>query len=135
MAIRTLNVENDHFQPTNDDEEILGTDMGLYYTNSSERNLVGFPDAGYMSDPHTGQSKTRYVFTSFDVAISWRFVKQTMSATSSNHVKILAIHEVSQECVWLRSAIQHIHESCEISSSQEALTVVHEDNASCTARL
>ncbi|GJS02454.1 secreted RxLR effector protein 161-like protein [Tanacetum coccineum] len=87
-----------------------GTDMGLYYTNSSERNLVSFADAGYMSDPHTGRSKTGYVFTSFDVAISWRFVKQTMSAISSNHVKILAIHE-------------------------EAPTVVHEDNASCIAQL
>nr|GEU89446.1 hypothetical protein [Tanacetum cinerariifolium] len=30
-------------------------DMDLYYTNSSERNLVGFADARYMSDPHTGE--------------------------------------------------------------------------------
>ncbi|GJX01718.1 hypothetical protein Tco_0185631 [Tanacetum coccineum] len=42
-----------------------------------------------------------------------------MSATSSNHAKILAIHEASQECVWLRSVTQHIHESRGISSGQE----------------
>ncbi|GJV86457.1 hypothetical protein Tco_1530395 [Tanacetum coccineum] len=58
-----------------------------------------------------------------------------MSATSSNHAKILAIHEVSRECVWLRSVIQHIRESCEISSGQEAPTFVHEDNATYIAQL
>ncbi|GJQ89352.1 hypothetical protein Tco_1188823 [Tanacetum coccineum] len=46
-----------------------------------------------------------------------------MSATSSNHAKILTIHEASRECLWLRSATQHIHESCGISSSQESSTV------------
>ncbi|GKC64253.1 hypothetical protein Tco_1096851 [Tanacetum coccineum] len=58
-----------------------------------------------------------------------------MSATSSNHAKILSIHEVSMEYVWLRSVTQHIHESCGISSGQESPTVVHEDNASCIAQL
>ncbi|GJZ21960.1 hypothetical protein Tco_0558999 [Tanacetum coccineum] len=167
MVVRTVNVENDYFQPTNDDEEILGqkvpylsamgallflschtrldisfplnllarysscptrrhwsgvkqifrylqgTDMGLYYTNPSERNLVGFADAGYMSDPHIGRSQPGYVFTSSNAVISWCSKKQKMSATSSNHAKILAIHEVGQE----------------------SPTVVHEDNASCIAQL
>lgn len=110
-------------------------DMGLYYTNSTERNLVGFADAGYMSDPHTGRSQTGYVFTSSNTAISWRSVKQTMSATSSNHAEILAIHEASRECVWLRSVIHHIHESCGISSSHKAPTILHEDNTTCIDQL
>nr|GEV45120.1 retrovirus-related Pol polyprotein from transposon TNT 1-94 [Tanacetum cinerariifolium] len=49
--------------------------------------------------------------------------------------EILAIHEAIQECIWLRSVIQHIHESCEISSRQEPPTVVHEDNAPCIPQL
>ncbi|GJS75881.1 hypothetical protein Tco_0725762 [Tanacetum coccineum] len=110
-------------------------DIGLYYTNPSEKILVGFADAGYMSDPHTGRSQTGYVFTSSNTAISWRSVKQTMTATSSNHAEILAIHEASRECVWLRSVIQHIRESCGISSGQEAPTIIHEDNATCIAQL
>ncbi|GJR80470.1 hypothetical protein Tco_0151255 [Tanacetum coccineum] len=110
-------------------------DMGLYYTNPSQRNLVGFADAGYMSDPHTRQSQTGYVFTSSNNAISWRSVKQTMSATSSNHVEILAIHEASREYVWLRNVIQHICESCGISSGHEAPTLLHKDNAACIAQL
>ncbi|GKD78278.1 hypothetical protein Tco_1340899 [Tanacetum coccineum] len=114
---------------------IQGTDMGLYYTNPSEINLVSFADAGYMSDPHTGRSQPGHVFTSSNAAISWRSVKQTMSATSSNHTKILAIHEPSRECVWLRSVTQHIRESCGISSGQQSLTVVYEDNAACISQL
>nr|GEW82522.1 retrovirus-related Pol polyprotein from transposon TNT 1-94 [Tanacetum cinerariifolium] len=78
---------------------------------------------------------SRYVFTSANAAISWRSVKQTMSDTSSNHAKILAIHEASWECVWLRSVTRYIRESCGISSGQESLTVIHEDNAVCIAQL
>nr|GEY37544.1 retrovirus-related Pol polyprotein from transposon TNT 1-94 [Tanacetum cinerariifolium] len=110
-------------------------DMGLYYTIPSERNLVSFADAGYMSYPHTGRSQTGYVFTNSNTPISWRSVKQTMSATSSNHAKILAIHEASRKCVWLRNVIQHIRKSCGISSSQEAPTIVHKDNVACIAQL
>ncbi|GKA51790.1 hypothetical protein Tco_0744986 [Tanacetum coccineum] len=58
-----------------------------------------------------------------------------MSATSLNHTEILAIHEASQECILLRSVIHHIQESCGISLGEEALTVVHEDNATCIAQL
>nr|GEX14488.1 retrovirus-related Pol polyprotein from transposon TNT 1-94 [Tanacetum cinerariifolium] len=58
-----------------------------------------------------------------------------MRATSSNHAKILAIHEASRESIWLRSVTQHVRESCRISSGQESPTVVHEDNAACIAQL
>ncbi|GJV48107.1 secreted RxLR effector protein 161-like protein [Tanacetum coccineum] len=116
-------------------KQILLYLQGRYCTNPFERNLVGFADAGYMYDPHTDRSQPGYVFTSSNAAISWRSVKQSMSATSSNNAKILAIHEASQECVWLRSVIQHIRGSCGISSCQEAPTVVHEDNAACVAQL
>ncbi|GJS48742.1 hypothetical protein Tco_0598863 [Tanacetum coccineum] len=58
-----------------------------------------------------------------------------MSATSSNHSKILAIHEASRECLWLRSVTQHIRKLCGISLGHESLTVVHEDNSTCIALL
>ena len=40
----------------------------------------------------------------------------TIYATSSNHSKIIAIHEANHERIWLRSVIQHIHEKCGLSS-------------------
>ncbi|GJU08593.1 hypothetical protein Tco_1125023 [Tanacetum coccineum] len=50
-------------------------------------------------------------------------------------LEILAIHEASRECVWLRNATQHIRRSCGISSENEAPTVLYEDNAACIAQL
>ncbi|KAL6339409.1 hypothetical protein AAG906_032941 [Vitis piasezkii] len=58
-----------------------------------------------------------------------------MVATSSNHSEILAIHEVSRECVWLRSMIQQIQETCGIPSIRGNATVLHEDNAICIAQI
>ena len=84
------------------------TDMGLFYSNKSKEKLLGYADAGYLSDPHKARSQTGYVFNYNETAISWRSVKQTMVATSSNHLEIIAIHEASRECIWLRSMIHHI---------------------------
>ena len=53
------------------------TNMGLFYSNKSKEKLIGYADAGYLSDPH----KTNYNGT----AISWRSVKQTIVAILSNH--------------------------------------------------
>ncbi|KAM6576773.1 hypothetical protein CsatB_028610 [Cannabis sativa] len=74
-------------------------DKGLFYSNNCGSQLIGYADAGYLSDPHKARSQTGYLFTCGDTAISWRSTKQTLVATSSNHAEILAIHEASRECV------------------------------------
>ena len=79
--------------------------MGLFYSKESKQQLPGYADAGYLSDPHKGRSQTGYVFSCNGVTTSWKSIKQTMVATSSNHSKILALHEASRECIWLRSMI------------------------------
>jgi hypothetical protein len=84
------------------------TDMGLFYSKGSNSQLIGYADAGFLSDPHKGRSQTGYLFTCGSTVISWRSVKQTLVATSSNHLEIIAIYEASRECIWLRSLIQHI---------------------------
>ena len=86
--------------------------MGLFYSKAMEPQLLGYVDVGYLSDPHKAQSQTGYIFTYGNTAKSWSSVKRTMVATSSNH----SMHEASRECVWLRSMIQHIRESCGLSS-------------------
>ena len=110
-------------------------DMGLYYPNVSKAELIGYADAGYMSDPHNARSQTGYLFTCGDTAISWRSTKQSITATSSNHAEILAIHEASRECFWLRSVIHHIRGSCGLSFSKEVPTTLYEDNAACIVQL
>ena len=100
-----------------------------------EPQLLGYADAGYLSDPNKARSQIGYIFTYGNTAISWRSVKQTMVATSSNHSEILAMYEASRECVWFRSMIQHIRESCGLSSIKNNPTVLYEDNVACIAQI
>ena len=61
------------------------TDMGLFYLHCSNPQLVEYTDTGYLSDSHKGRSQTGYLFNCGNTSISWRSVKQTISATSLNH--------------------------------------------------
>jgi hypothetical protein len=109
--------------------------MGLYFSNKCKEGIVGFADAGYLSDPHNGRSQTGYVFMCGGASISWRSMKQSIAATSSNHVEILAIHEASRECVWLRNMSHHICKECKLILEKDSPTVIYEDNMACIAQL
>ena len=61
-------------------------------------------------------------------------MKQSIVATSSNHVEIIAIHEAIRECVWLRSAIHSIKERCGLKCDVKIPTILFEDVA-CIAQL
>ncbi|XP_047264698.1 secreted RxLR effector protein 161-like [Capsicum annuum] len=98
-------------------------DMALFYSNESDSQLIGYADARYLSDPHKGRSQTGYLFTYGGTAVSWRSTKQTMIVTSSNHAEIIAIHEASRECVWLRLITQHIQEICGLTSKKNIPTI------------
>ena len=58
-----------------------------------------------------------------------------MMATSSNHSEIIAIHEASRECIWLRLMIQHIQESCRLPFIKDNPTTLFEDNVACIAQI
>lgn len=45
------------------------------------------------------RSRTCYLFTCDKFAISWCSTKQILAATTLNHVEIVAIRELSYECV------------------------------------
>jgi hypothetical protein len=87
-------------------------DLGLWFPRGGNLTMVGYVDAGYMSDPHNARSQTCFVFLYGGAAISWRSVKQTLVATSTNHSEIIALYEATRECVWLRRMINHIQKSC-----------------------
>ncbi|XP_048605367.1 secreted RxLR effector protein 161-like [Brassica napus] len=149
MVVRSLDLEKDPFGPKRPDEEALGPDMpylsaigaliylkgtkdlGLFYTNRPGENMVGYADAGYLSDPHQARSQTGYVFTHSGAAICWRSTKQTLVATSSNHAEIIAMYEASRELVWLRSMTGHVLKESGLSVGQEKEEpmIIYEDNA------
>ena len=62
-------------------------------------NIIGFANSRYLFDSHKTRSQTYYLFTCGGAAISWQSGKQTITTTSSNYPKILAIHEASEECI------------------------------------
>ena len=62
-------------------------------------------------------------------------MKQTIVATASNHVDIIAIHEASREGVWLWSMTQHILQLCGPSMQTKTPTILYEDNSTCIAQL
>ena len=49
--------------------------MSLFYSKESKQQLLGYVDAGYLSDPHKAISQTGYVFNYNGIAISWRSFK------------------------------------------------------------
>jgi Reverse transcriptase (RNA-dependent DNA polymerase) len=110
-------------------------DMRLFYRKNINSKLVGYADAGYLSDPHKARSQSGYVFIYGGTAISWRSTKQTLTTTSSNHAELIILYDAGRECVWLRSMIQHIQEECGLESVRENPTVIYEDNTACIAQI
>nr|AAK50602.1 putative polyprotein [Oryza sativa Japonica Group]ABF97167.1 retrotransposon protein, putative, Ty1-copia subclass [Oryza sativa Japonica Group] len=96
--------------------------------------MVGYADAGYLSDPHKALSQTGYVFLCGGTAISWKSTKQTMVATSTNHLEIIALFEASKECMWLRRVIQHVQNTCGLNITPTP-TIIFEDNSACVAQI
>lgn len=48
----------------------------------------------------------KLIFFSYNgTTVSWRSIKQTLVAISSNHAEIFVLHKNSRECIWLRSVI------------------------------
>nr|ABF96511.1 retrotransposon protein, putative, Ty1-copia subclass [Oryza sativa Japonica Group] len=105
-------------------------DLGLFFKKNQDSTLIGYTDAGYLSDPHNTRSQTGFVFLQGGTAISWKSSKQTLVATSTNHSEIIALYKASRECVWLRSMVNHILTSCSIGSL-ESPTIIYEDNGAC----
>ena len=96
--------------------------------------MVGYADAGYRSNPATSKSQTGYVFLRHGAAISWKLVKQTITATSSNHAEVIALHETSRECIWLRSVDKFIL-TCSGLLYDSSPTILYEDNSACVSQM
>ena len=56
-------------------------------------------------------------------------------ATYSNHAEILALHEASHECFWLKAIMEHIRSTDGLSSIVNLPTTIFEDNATCIEQL
>ncbi|KAM3394005.1 hypothetical protein P3S68_003006 [Capsicum galapagoense] len=108
--------------------------MSLFYSKDCSPDLIGHANVGYLSDPHKARSQIGYVFIYGGSTISWRYTKKSIIATSSNHTEIIAIHEASRECVWLRSMIHLIRENCGVKYDNLPI-ILYRDNSVYIAHL
>ena len=53
-------------------------DLGLFFQKTNDPSLVGYTDAGYLSDPHNARSQIGFLFLHEGTAISWKSSKQTL---------------------------------------------------------
>jgi hypothetical protein len=98
-----------HWNGVNDVLQYLqGTpDLGLFYPKNQNLSLIGYADAGYLSDPYNDKSHTYFVFLHGGTTISWNSCKHTLIDMSTNHSKIIALYEAARECAWLHRVINH----------------------------
>jgi hypothetical protein len=111
------------------------SDLGLYYQRSNPTEIRGFADSGFRTDPNAGKSQTGYIFLKCGAPISWKSMKQTVTATSTNHAELLAFHEAARECVWLRTLERIINQQCRIQEEEMKPMVIYEDNAACIRQM
>lgn len=62
-------------------------DLGLFYNKSSSPELIGYADSGFKTNTVTGKFQTGYIFLKNGAPVSWKSTKQTITPTSTNHVK------------------------------------------------
>jgi hypothetical protein len=109
-------------------------DLGLLYTQGRTSEITGYADAGFRLDEVSGKSQTGYIFLKNNAPIVWKSVKQTVTATSTNHSELIAFHEATREAVWLRNMNQIILSQYGITQ-EITPTVIFEDNAACVAQV
>ena len=109
-------------------------DLGFLYTKGGQEEITGYADAGFKSDEIFGKSQTGYIFLKNNALITWKSVKQTVTATSTNHSELVAFHEAAREAIWLRNMDKIIREQCGLNQDNKP-TVIYEDNAACVAQV
>ena len=109
-------------------------DLGLHYTKGGTPEILGYADAKYKSDEASGKSQTGYIFLKNNALISWKSVKQTITATSTDHLEILAVHEATMEAVWLWNMHELLIEQCGLTLENK-LIMIYKDNAACVAQV
>ena len=89
-------------------------DLGLFYTKGGQEEITGYTDAGFRSDEVSGKSQTGYIFIKNNAPITWKSVKQTVTATFTNYSELVAFHEAAREVVWLRNMNELSKKQCRL---------------------
>ncbi|XP_019226203.1 PREDICTED: uncharacterized protein LOC109207687 [Nicotiana attenuata] len=86
------------------------TDMGLFYSNKSKSALIGYADAGYLSDSHKARSQTDYLFTCGEKAKVK--IASKRSPIDEKWCCLLNVTEGSEHCLPSHGCLWPSTESC-----------------------
>ena len=87
---------------------------------SQELKVIGYSDASYKSDYDDLKSTSGYIFMMAGGAISWKSVKQSLTATSTMQAEYIAVHEATGQALWLRNFLLELKV---VDSVQRPLTI------------
>ena len=76
-------------------------DYKLMYKRTSNLEVLGYLDSDFADCVDSRRSTSGYIFILAGGAISWRSVKQTMTATSTMEAEFISCFEATSHGVWL----------------------------------
>lgn len=65
--------------------------IGIFYPKNGVPTLVGYIDAGYLSDTVKEKSQTGSFFSYGNTTVSWMSIKQTLTTTSPNKAELVSL--------------------------------------------
>jgi transposase InsO family protein len=101
-------------------------DFMLTYRRSDLLEVVGYADADYAGCADDLKSTSGYVFMLAGGAISWKSVKQTLTASSTMQAEYVACYEATLQAVWLRNFISRLEI---VDSISKPLTIYNDNSA------
>ena len=77
----------------------------LTYRRSDQLEITGYSDSDFAGCQDSLRSTSGYVFLLAGGAVSWRSAKQGLTASSTMAAEFVAIHEASDQGIWLRNFV------------------------------
>lgn len=71
--------------------------------------FLGYSDASYADNVHECKSTSGYLFKLADGPISWKSIKQPLTATSSTESEYIAYSIATKKADWLRQLLTELH--------------------------
>ncbi|XP_071729433.1 secreted RxLR effector protein 161-like [Rutidosis leptorrhynchoides] len=80
-------------------------DYMLTYQRLDQLEIIGYTDFDFAGCQDSLKSTSGYIYMLAGGAISWRSIKQTLTATSTMEAEFMACYKASNEGLWLRKFV------------------------------
>ena len=84
-------------------------DYMLAYKRSDQLEVTGYSDSDFAGCPDDRKSTYGFIFMMAGGAVSWKSVKQTLTATSTMEAEYVACYEATCQAMWLQKLIFGFH--------------------------